>query len=118
MVTLVCSFTTTSTLSSSIYLYFGSHGASVDMSTEQRLTLYGLYKQATLGRCQTAQPSLLDQVGQAKWRAWDALGDMGTEVAEAAYLKAVLQLGNLPAGPTQRGEARMSGPVFSRPMEE
>ena len=32
--------------------------------------------QATLGRCNTKQPGMLDMVGRAKWNAWNSLGSL------------------------------------------
>ena len=76
-----------------------------DPGNDVKLKLYGLYKQvhrahlgvggwvlcsveptavslppsftqATLGRCTTKQPGMLDMVGRAKWNAWNSLGDL------------------------------------------
>lgn len=41
------------------------------MSDEQKLTIYGLYKQATVGDCNTPKPSMMDFVGKSKWNAWN-----------------------------------------------
>lgn len=38
---------------------------------DQLLEIYALYKQATVGDCNTARPGLLDFKGKAKWDAWD-----------------------------------------------
>jgi len=43
----------------------------------QKLKLYALYKQATVGKNTTKKPGMLDMVGKAKWDAWSELGDMG-----------------------------------------
>ena len=40
---------------------------NVSASDEQRLQLYALYKQATVGACATPPPSRLDFVAHAKW---------------------------------------------------
>jgi len=42
-------------------------GARKDMSDEQRLVSYGLFKQATIGDVNTDRPGMLDFVGKAKW---------------------------------------------------
>jgi acyl-CoA-binding protein len=41
-----------------------------------KLKIYGLYKQATQGDCNTAQPQMFDFVGKSKWTAWDNLRGM------------------------------------------
>jgi diazepam-binding inhibitor (GABA receptor modulator, acyl-CoA-binding protein) len=41
--------------------------SSVRLTDDQRLRLYGLYKQATEGDNASKAPGLLDFVGQAKW---------------------------------------------------
>ena len=40
------------------------------VSDENKLFLYGLYKQATLGNNKTTEPSMLNFKGKAKWKAW------------------------------------------------
>jgi diazepam-binding inhibitor (GABA receptor modulating acyl-CoA-binding protein) len=34
-----------------------------------KLQLYGLYKQATVGQCNTSKPAFWDRAGVAKWQA-------------------------------------------------
>jgi diazepam-binding inhibitor (GABA receptor modulating acyl-CoA-binding protein) len=41
-----------------------------DLQDDQRLQLYGLFKQSTIGDNNTAQPFIWDLVGRAKWDAW------------------------------------------------
>lgn len=41
-----------------------------DMDDEQRLQLYGLFKQSTIGDINTSQPMIWDLVGRVKWDAW------------------------------------------------
>ncbi len=43
---------------------------STPISDENKLIVYGLYKQATVGDCNTSKPSMLDFVGKAKWNSW------------------------------------------------
>jgi len=40
---------------------------SFQPSYEMMLTFYGLYKQATNGRCTSSRPYMWDVVGRAKW---------------------------------------------------
>uniref|UniRef100_A0A1B0DKX9 Uncharacterized protein n=1 Tax=Phlebotomus papatasi TaxID=29031 RepID=A0A1B0DKX9_PHLPP len=40
-------------------------------SNEDLLELYALFKQATVGDCNTARPGMLDLKGKAKWDSWN-----------------------------------------------
>ncbi|CAM9636016.1 unnamed protein product [Discosporangium mesarthrocarpum] len=48
------------------------------MSNDDKLKLYSLYKQVTVGDCNTPRPGMLDLSGKAKWDAWKALEGIGT----------------------------------------
>jgi len=61
-------------------------------SNEDLLILYGLFKQATIGDCNTDRPGLLDPKGKAKWDAWNALKGMTKEQAMEEYIMKVEQL--------------------------
>ena len=62
-------------------------GGSGGASDADKLALYGLYKQATVGPCGTARPrGLFDFVGKAKWDAWHALGAMPRADAMRDYI--------------------------------
>lgn len=50
------------------------------------LRFYGLYKQATVGRCNVPKPGIFNMQGRAKWTAWNDLGDMPKEAAMLAYV--------------------------------
>jgi len=50
--------------------YVGSSGSGFVPSDDVRLQFYGLFKQATVGDVNTAQPAFWDMVGYAKWNAW------------------------------------------------
>ena len=39
---------------------------------EEKLKIYGLYKQATIGDVNTDRPGMFDLKGKAKWDAWNA----------------------------------------------
>ncbi len=82
-----------------------SHGGS--LSEDDKLALYGLYKQATHGPCGAPAPSLLEFTARAKWCAaalctwerrvepssafcrhsWRALRDMSTAEAMVGYVR-------------------------------
>lgn len=53
------------------------------------LQFYGLYKQATVGRCNVAKPGIFNMQGRAKWTAWNDLGGMTKEAAMIAYVNAL-----------------------------
>ena len=55
-------------------------------SDDELLKLYGLFKQATVGDCNTAQPGFFDLTGKAKWAAWSANKGMAQADAKAAYV--------------------------------
>lgn len=59
----------------------GSNGPSDD----EKLKFYALYKQATVGKCNTSQPWAIQVVERAKWDAWNSLGCMHRETAMTKY---------------------------------
>ncbi|KAF9570290.1 hypothetical protein EC968_002009 [Mortierella alpina] len=62
-------------------------------SNEQMLKLYGLYKQATIGKCNTTRPDgWTELAAKAKWDAWNEKGDMSQEEAEKLYIEYVNSL--------------------------
>lgn len=61
-------------------------------SDDDLLKLYGLYKQATVGDCNTDRPGMLDFKGKAKWDAWNALKGKSKEDAENEYIAFVKKL--------------------------
>ncbi len=62
------------------------------LADEGKLKLYGLYKQATIGDCNTDKPGMLDFKGKAKWEAWNKVKGKDREVAKAEYVEYVLTL--------------------------
>ncbi|KAL5263207.1 hypothetical protein ACHWQZ_G008553 [Mnemiopsis leidyi] len=59
---------------------------------QEKLEVYALFKQATVGDCNTARPGMLDFQGKAKWDAWDAKKGTSKEDAETAYIAKVEEL--------------------------
>ena len=55
-------------------------------SNQVKLTLYGLYKQATVGDCNKPKPGMFDMVGKAKWDSWNNLKGMQKEGAMKNYI--------------------------------
>jgi diazepam-binding inhibitor (GABA receptor modulating acyl-CoA-binding protein) len=56
------------------------------------LKLYGLYKQATLGDCNTAQPWAINFEDRAKWDAWNHYKGKTKERAKEKYVKLATEL--------------------------
>jgi diazepam-binding inhibitor (GABA receptor modulating acyl-CoA-binding protein) len=58
------------------------------------LKLYGLYKQATIGNCNTSAPTFcLNYIkDNAKWNSWNKYKGMKIEKAKEAYTNFVLEL--------------------------
>jgi len=56
------------------------------------LILYGLFKQAEVGDCNTSRPGMLDLKGKAKWDAWDGNKGMSKDDAMAKYVAKVAEL--------------------------
>lgn len=50
------------------------------------LEFYGLYKQATIGPCNTSKPGIFSMNARAKWNAWNDLGAMSKESAMQSYI--------------------------------
>jgi diazepam-binding inhibitor (GABA receptor modulating acyl-CoA-binding protein) len=61
-------------------------------SNEQLCSLYGLYKQATIGNNTTTKPSMFDLKANSKWNAWMSCKDLSTYDAEVKYITLVNQL--------------------------
>jgi len=58
-------------------------------NNEELSTLYGLYKQATLGDNTTPRPGFLDLKGKAKWDAWTSKKGLGKDEAKRQYINFV-----------------------------
>mmetsp|Transcript_2442 Transcript_2442/g.2832 ORF Transcript_2442/g.2832 Transcript_2442/m.2832 type:complete len:87 (+) Transcript_2442:127-387(+) len=56
-------------------------------SDDELLDLYGLYKQATVGDNDTAEPSAFNFKAKYKWKSWDKLKGTSQEDAEQQYIK-------------------------------
>lgn len=59
---------------------------------EDLLELYGLYKQATVGDCNTERPGIFDFKGKAKWDAWNGKKGLEQETAKEQYIAKVEEL--------------------------
>ena len=58
-------------------------------TNDEKLTLYGLYKQATVGDNTTAQPGMFDFAGSAKWTAWNNVKGTTQDKAKKKYIAVV-----------------------------
>ncbi|KAI8332049.1 acyl CoA binding protein-domain-containing protein [Chlamydoabsidia padenii] len=57
-----------------------------------RLKFYGLYKQATVGECNTPKPSSRKVVDYAKWKAWYRVRQLDRLEAQNLYVNALVEL--------------------------
>jgi len=53
------------------------------------LSLYGFYKQATVGNVNKSRPSLFSMKDRAKWDSWNANKEMSKEEAMQGYINLV-----------------------------
>ena len=58
-------------------------------TTDEKLKLYGLYKQANDGDVQGARPGMLSFEGRSKWDAWKAVEGKSAEDAKQEYIDEV-----------------------------
>lgn len=65
-----------------------------DPLREEMLDVYALYKQATIGDCNTECPTFWDVKGSAKWNAWNAKKGISSELAKSAYITLIDNLKN------------------------
>ncbi|KAG7030231.1 Acyl-CoA-binding domain-containing protein 4 [Cucurbita argyrosperma subsp. argyrosperma] len=56
-------------------------------SDEAALLLYGLYQQATVGRCNVPEPSSWHAIEKSKWKSWNGLGNMAPVEAMRLFVK-------------------------------
>lgn len=79
------------------------------------LEFYGLYKQSTIGKCDTPKPGMFGLQAKAKWNAWNQLADMTKEAAQLAY---VSKLTDLYPNWNERAAAAADGRNSSKPKSE
>lgn len=61
-------------------------------SNDDKLSLYALFKQSTVGDVNTARPGIFDPKGRAKWDAWEKKKGLSQEEAMKEYIKLVADL--------------------------
>ncbi|KAG7097219.1 hypothetical protein E1B28_004590 [Marasmius oreades] len=59
---------------------------------EEKLTMYSLYKQATVGNVKSPRPGMWDMLGRAKWDAWAKHKDLDPHEAKWLYVDALLKV--------------------------
>ncbi|KAI0269182.1 acyl CoA binding protein-domain-containing protein [Gloeopeniophorella convolvens] len=59
---------------------------------EEKLTMYSLYKQATVGNVKSPRPGMWDMLGRAKWDAWAKHKDLDSYDAKWRYVDALLKV--------------------------
>lgn len=66
----------------------------VQLDSAAKLKFYGLYKQATVGKCSEkggSQPWAVQVEARAKWDAWNAVGDTSADEAKAQYVALLVE---------------------------
>ncbi|KXN87970.1 hypothetical protein AN958_07980 [Leucoagaricus sp. SymC.cos] len=59
---------------------------------EEKLQMYSLYKQATVGNVKSPRPGIWDMLGRAKWDAWAKHKDLDSYEAKWSYVEALLKV--------------------------
>lgn len=72
---------------------FGKSGNQ--LTQEDQLLLYGLFKQAKLGNATGSRPGVFSPTERTKWDAWNANKDKSQEAAATEYVEVARRL--LPA---------------------
>jgi acyl-CoA-binding protein len=65
---------------------------AVSPSNDEKLQIYGLYKQATIGNTNIPAPSFFDFAGTAKWKAWNSMNGKSSDDAKKEYVDLVKML--------------------------
>jgi diazepam-binding inhibitor (GABA receptor modulating acyl-CoA-binding protein) len=66
--------------------------SGLKLDNDTMLSLYGYFKQATVGDCNIEQPGFFDPKGRAKYDAWIQNKGMSKEHAMKRYVKKVEKL--------------------------
>ena len=64
----------------------------VTPADNERLKVYALFKQATVGDVNTERPGMLDFKGKSKWDAWEQQKGKACSDAEKEYIEFVEKL--------------------------
>eukprot|EP00343_Euplotes_focardii_P007392 CAMPEP_0205822606 /NCGR_PEP_ID=MMETSP0206-20130828/13256_1 /ASSEMBLY_ACC=CAM_ASM_000279 /TAXON_ID=36767 /ORGANISM="Euplotes focardii, Strain TN1" /LENGTH=84 /DNA_ID=CAMNT_0053119023 /DNA_START=26 /DNA_END=280 /DNA_ORIENTATION=- len=69
--------------------YVRNSPADPNASNDDKLKIYALFKQASVGDVQGSQPWAVQLEARAKWDAWKALEGTDKETAKERYIEAV-----------------------------
>ncbi|CAB3376204.1 acyl-CoA-binding protein homolog 1 isoform X2 [Cloeon dipterum] len=61
-------------------------------ANDELLEIYALFKQGSVGDCNTDKPGMLDFKGKAKWEAWNGKKGQTQDAAKEAYIAKVEEL--------------------------
>ena len=61
-------------------------------SNDEKLKIYGLYKQATVGDVNIPAPGFFDFAGGAKWNTWNEMKGRSSVQAKVEYVDLVVAL--------------------------
>lgn len=62
-------------------------------TNDELLQLYGLYKQSTIGNCNTSEPSKIFNYRESlKWHAWNKLKNKSKDECMEKYINLVIDL--------------------------
>jgi len=64
----------------------------IEVSERDKLEFYGLFKQSTIGPCESKQPSTFDLQARYKWQAWKSLGNLDKDTAKKNYVEKLLNI--------------------------
>ncbi|KAI8873084.1 acyl-CoA binding protein, partial [Ramicandelaber brevisporus] len=59
------------------------------LTDDDRLVLYGLYKQATSGNNSARRPPFYNAAARSKWQAWDSWRGVSESDARGMYVRKV-----------------------------
>ena len=66
----------------------------IQLSNDQQLKFYSLYKIATVGKCNIPSPGDADLAATSKWAAWKDKGEVSQEEGKKQYIQALADLLN------------------------
>lgn len=64
----------------------------IELSNEQKLKMYALYKQATEGDVSGKKPGMMDFIARAKFMAWEELKGSSSDEAMQTYIDSIESL--------------------------
>ena len=64
-------------------------GGTWPLTNDQKLTMYGCFKQVKVGPCQGDRPSMFNLTARSKYDAWKAASNLSKEQAMKTYISVV-----------------------------